>query len=236
MVEGSDMIDIKWLDRNGFIKARLAQSDTGNGIYYTTTFWALLLANDFIAHSVVVKEDIKVIEKLIDKNKLAPGLYARTPENTYGAQSFDDYIGLLFWAVVNGNTGLARGILWRGLSHAGFFITDKAEWYKGFMWRYPHVFLGLAFCASFPKLTRLNKLILWFWGLFLKASSSASPHATARLDWLWFFTAKQLGYTSPKLKTLERMLYPSLMTEMDADHDCVKLALRLSVLSGGVLA
>src|SRR6478736_8751829 len=83
------MIDTKWFDKNGLIKPRLAWTDSGNGIFYSS--FLLSLMNACGERNRLYGDKIDLSIRSCFKH---PGLLMRTPDNRYGNTSHDDYLGL----------------------------------------------------------------------------------------------------------------------------------------------
>lgn len=207
-----NVIDPNWIDENGFLKPRIAMDSSGNGLLYTTMYYIIV----FRSCNILSKAEIDFVNARVDKCKLKPGLYARTPGNTYGQEQFDDYLGLIVWCIVTDNRKLAREILWYGITHAGFFNTDGNLQGTDFLWRSVHIFIGLGILASFPSLKYLMWPFMWICSRFLNA-----PLEKMYLDWLWFYGASLRGFKSTKLDGLTRQLATSLIYEMDITNPAV---------------
>lgn len=214
-------VNKQWIDKNGFIKPRLSWIDSGNGITYTALF---LMLKDRLNDKINFYDHYN-FEMAISRCRVEAGLYARTPEHTYGQEQWDDYLGLCAWSILSKDKGLAREILIHGFEHFGFYNTDDTLETRDFLWRSTHVFFGLLFIASFPNrfVKAIMKPFLWFFALFLNAKDSNGVF----LDWMWFQSLAKAGYVHPKLKILGGKLEAALKEQLDESHPCVEMAGKL---------
>lgn len=142
-------------DRFGLIRTKQFQRDTGNGALYSVLFIIFTQGFD-------LKDLVKRVEALWQKDK---GVLWRTPENTYGQQSHDDYLAIACLCLLTGNKTLARSIIWSSIKKFGFMQNDFKEenaFWKSQMYRFPHVWMVMI-AAAFP-----NRIIKWICGISLQ--------------------------------------------------------------------
>lgn len=132
-------------DKNIFIKPNLSCTDSGNGILYTAVM--IILGNALYAKQDFGLQYTIQVEKCLKDG----GLLTRTPDNSYGLETFDDYLGLSAACIVLKNKSIPRNILWYGIKHFGYRNnTPKFTW-NAFLFRTPAPWV-LMWIAAFPWL------------------------------------------------------------------------------------
>ena len=149
----------KYTDFNGMLKPQADWNDSGNGIYYSA------LAN-MVAHvnGWSLPFDYKTI---IQSCMLKPGLLERTPQDTYGQEQTDDYLGVILGCLLNGDRTTLRSILWYGDKHFYVFNNDGKLEFKDFLGRFVQVWV-LMFAAAFPWIKYLFYPALLLISIFLQ--------------------------------------------------------------------
>lgn len=166
-----------WLDKNGLVKTRRGNTDSGNGVLYTSMF--------FVRMARMLNGDIPgyLEGKLRDVYKRCScqgGILKRTPDNSYGVESHDDVWGILSACAVYGLTDIPRRILRAYFMHL-FLSTNRfpARWKEVgdmFFIRMPHL-IAFMWVTSFPGL----RTILWpvFWAFAKLTRLPANPKVDA---------------------------------------------------------
>jgi len=166
---------LEFIDINGMVKTRREQRDTGNGILYT----AIALILNF---------------EEIDKVQLgcAPfykkGVLMRTPENTYGQEGWDDYLGFCAATIFCGYAAKSREIYAHYWSHLGFFANQPLT-YKAWLARHVQLW-WLVFAASFPKLKELVHFQLWICQKFMRGGKQGG--GGLMLEWCFMVSYRKL--------------------------------------------
>jgi hypothetical protein len=123
-------------DQHGFIKPRIAWRDSGNGTAYTSL--DVLFQNFFFSYRNP-RSFTRLIEKVFNG-----GLLYRTPEHTYGQQSWDDYAMLACACITLGVNWIPIVVMTYGAVNFGFFDTDGVDAPEDWLGRFVHVWLFMA--------------------------------------------------------------------------------------------
>lgn len=139
-----------WRDKYGMIVPQPNSDSSGNGILYTSIASILLLKQN---KPIEANQELNRIKDCF-KTK---GLMQRNPDNSFGQESWDDYMGLLTACLLIKRTDYPRQILWYGIKNAFVFRNEPNSGKKAWLWRFPHIFFIILPVAAFPILS----LILW---------------------------------------------------------------------------
>jgi hypothetical protein len=135
----------------------------------------------------------------------------RTPDNSFGQDSHDNYMALGVYCLMF-NKRWARVVLWSALKKRTFmrndFIEEGGLW-KSFMGRFPHVWM-IFVAAAFPW-----KPVKWLIGLGLRLVGlfnklNLTDASGTQLTWLRNYTLSLLGHKS----CLEKFLKNANMAEV----------------------
>ena len=193
-----------WLDQNKMIKPKKDNTDSGNGLLYNA-IGAILVGYDFNAIFL-----LGIIRCQIER-----GLYKRTPANTYGQESWDDYLGILAGCLLSGRTNEPREILWYGLKHFWFFNNTTSFNWAAFLLRFPQVFVPMV-PAAFPWLKWPSLPFLWAVGKFMRLD--AGDPGGVQMSWLYFYCCKKIGFEFKEYKQAVSMLPAAFLLYYDATH------------------
>ena len=189
------MIDFKpFIDQNGLIKPQAAWTDSGNGVFYTSLV------------QILCKDTISVADNFtfnLAVNDCIGSVLMRTPKNTYGQESWDDYLGVAVAGLATGMTTIARKLLWRYIYHFGFMwnTSSLSDLPKSWLARFPVIWI-IMFAAAFPKLSFLSKYSLMvYFKLFTPTAMSAQDKSGTQLMFLQLYALTVLNPSSTLLKT-----------------------------------
>jgi hypothetical protein len=132
----------QYTDINNLVKPQLAWVDSGNGLLYT-------------AMDVILRDYFTFVDQRTDFQKLVyscmehPGLLIRTPQNTYGQESWDDYMGVAAACIVLGETEIPKMILGYAISHFFFMNNTGTFSWSAWLGRFPQIWI-LMWIAAFP--------------------------------------------------------------------------------------
>lgn len=176
------------IDPNGAVKSPLSASDTGNGLLYT----AMALALSW-AHFDEFTTPLEEVWETFLKKCLNGGNLLRTPQGTYGSESWDDHIGTAVACILTNDKATPRTILWYACKHP---IEAFKTWD-----RFPQA-LFMMVCAAFPWL----KFVLW--PLLLLIEIFATPNAGTdqsglNLDYMYAIGLDRL-YNTGAAKSIHR--------------------------------
>jgi len=143
----------KFLDKNGLIKPQESWQDSGNGVFYT----AVAIALDADSS----RRAMPWILKCLDEKK---GVLMRTPDNQFGQESHDNWMGMLTLALDYPELG--RKLVWWMVKRFGFMQNVPGKFGASQMFRFPHLWpLILANVCSF-------KPYRYLCGLYMQLVSS----------------------------------------------------------------
>lgn len=158
----------EYIDKNDLVKPQITWDSSGNGLLYTGIAMTLGFQLDYYPMRVRTCY-------------LYPGCLERTPNNTFGQESYDDYLGTAAACIATGETGIPREILKYGFMDCFIFNTDGVLQGRDFLGRFPQVWL-LMFPAAFPWLKWLFALPLFVMAYFLKGN--IEDQSGTILQWL----------------------------------------------------
>lgn len=129
---------VAFIDVNGFIKPRSGWRDSGNGVAYLSL--DVLFLNYFFGVRIRRRYE-QQIQKVFKG-----GLLYRTPERSYGQQSWDDYALLACACGVLGISWIPLVTMICGIVNVWHFDTDGKDKAEDFLGRFVHVwfFMGAA--------------------------------------------------------------------------------------------
>jgi hypothetical protein len=143
----------KFLDKNGLIKPQESWQDSGNGVFYTAV--AIALDAD------TSRRAMPWILKCLDEKR---GVLMRTPDNQFGLESHDNWLGMLTLALDYPELG--RKLSWWMIKRLGFMQNVPGKFGASQMFRFPHLWpLVLANLCAF-------KPYRYLCGLYMKLVSS----------------------------------------------------------------
>lgn len=195
MIQLTSAIIPTWLDRNSLVKPQGANSDSGNGLLYTSVFIALLSELNQLQN---IPSDW--FQSRVRGCYYQIGCLERTPQNTYGQEQWDDYLGVVVGCLLLKETKIPRQILWYGLKDAFFFNNSTPFSLKSFLGEYVHIW-ALYACASFPF---IKFLFAPFFFVCLKLLSSSDPGGT-QLEWMVRLGIKSLGQDQGYASVVEKL-------------------------------
>lgn len=195
-----------YLDVNGLVKPQLTWTNSGNGILYTSL--AVVLGYTRKEDWVYYKS---VILSCIDSN----GVLMRTPDNQFGQQSWDDYLGLAVACLVLGETEIPQHMIWSSICHLGCMLNGKgwSDISKSFLWRFPIIWVIMG-AAAFPCMAKLYKCIIQAYMFMFKPKVNYHDQSGTQLQFLQLYALSYLGDVKP-LKTWLNELKLSLPTACD---------------------
>ena len=197
-----------WIDKNGLVKPRRAWEDSGNGILYTALY--LIFEESPEPHDFA-----PAIQMCFSES----GLLMRTPDNKYGQEQFDNYLGLSYLAY-RYNLQWAKEMITYGVEHNFVFDTDDVFEVKDFLGRYPHVF---ALMHEVGYRTE-SPLVLSFLSMFttprfmqLKENDASGVN----LSLLYQLMVARLGGSPKQLPEAIALAKKTARTYFDEDHPIV---------------
>lgn len=225
-----DNLVSKWLDVNGFIKTRKSNRDSGNGMLYESI-------NCLFLHSFGMDFCRDRLRIVYEKLQYKKGCLKRTPDNKFGPESFDDYLGFLTFEITIGRTQYAREIFWFGVRHLFFYCNDGFS-FKSWMVIKPQI-IALAFAASYPSLRIVSRPILWICLELISFKENPDEESSGnQLSWVLAWAYARL-YESPSdypatvfihkiclanpILTAKRYFYSSMQNYYDTDHPFLNL-------------
>ena len=203
----------QWIDKNGLIKPRRAWEDSGNGVLYTALYLLLEETTGPLNQSTPDFKD--AIQSCFRK----PGLLMRTPDNSFGQEQFDNYLGLTYLAL-RYNIQWAKEVITYGVQHNFVFDTNDVFEVKDFLGRYPHVF---ALMHEVGYRTE-SPLVLSFLSMFttprfmqLKENDASGVN----LSLVYQFMVARLGGHALQLNDAIKLSKKTARTYFDEDHPIV---------------
>lgn len=197
-------LDERFIDKNGMVKPQKNWDHSGNGILYSSI--AKILGFDF--------------DYNIENCKIRDGLYMRTPDNAFGNQSWDDYLGIAAFAIHTNDTKIPRQVLMYGLTHFFIFNTDQKLEAKDFLGRFIQLW-SLMFVAAFPKIRKVFYPILYF----VQLTFDLNPHDSSayQLEWLYLKSCDQVGIKFNRYYNAKANLGTVFKAYYDSEHPFNKL-------------
>lgn len=208
----------EWIDKNGFIKPQLAWKDSGNGLFYSA-FLNRLKAR---CSDLTLDEAFELEGKAIGL-MLKPGVLYRTPDNQFGQEQFDNYLGLCGAFTLNRTP--FREIIEYGVDNHFIFDTDGKFESKDFLGRFPHIFL-LIHEIGYPTASPLIASMIEMFGKNLPADKGNA--SGVHLTWMYLETALRLGVdVYDRFTEVSEMLPDSTRAYFGAGHTIIKQADKL---------
>lgn len=171
----------KFIDKNGNVKPQLNCEDSGNGLSYDNIDLMFRDLNGFEYGNA----DLFLIAECMP----IPGLLYRTPGNTYGQQSWDDYLRVACTFIIFKNTFGPRKIIWYAIKHLFFMTTEPGAGLKAWLGRFVHMWMVM-FIAAFPPLKYL--FFLPFLCMNLLFTPDANDSSGAQLQMTFQYVFKKL--------------------------------------------
>jgi hypothetical protein len=175
-----------FIDKNYLVKPRASFSDSGNGLLYSAIY--IMMCQDF--GGSVDLPTLWWFNQNVARCMYKPGCLMRTPVNSFGQESWDDYLGVLMVCIYLKQTHIARQILWYGITH-GFFYCNGPFTKNGFIARFPQV-LTLMFIASFPILKYPMYPLMSIIGFFFMDPPVQDDQSGIELQWVFQSTMRKL--------------------------------------------
>lgn len=204
-----------WFDKNGLVKPQADWMDSGNGVLYTSVYVALALElNPYNRMRVPYLPLVKPCFK-------RRGLLMRTPQNTYGLESWDDYLGLAVACLVLDDQSTPREVLWYGIRHLGFYNNTDTFTRDAFLGRFPQVW-ALMWIAAFPFLKWPLYPILKLIARFM--DPPATDASGIQLAWLYLWACRYLGFTFEKYYPITMALSYAYLSYYGEGHPFINAA------------
>lgn len=217
----------QWIDKNGLIKPRLSWTDSGNGIFYSSFLMCLYRA---IGEECPKSAELDQRIRACFKN---PGLLMRTPDNKYGNESHDDYLGFAvhrlsrahpFGLAINVNDWFCKMIIERGWWTLFIYKNDPDNslktWFKAWLGRFVDTMLMVHVTAY--GLDHMTKKIL---SLYLEHMPiDENDSSGVNLSWMFAYGCDLLGIESDKLRELTLLLPKSTRAQFDEGHPIIEYA------------
>jgi hypothetical protein len=196
----------EWMDKNYLIKPRAHWEHSGNGAIYSVLF--LILCNhekDFI----LALSAWRLWQKEL-------GVLWRTPDNKFGAESWDNYLAMGVLALMYHDTNLARSILWSAVKKLGYMKNVPFE-FEGKTWKEKLKIIIAPWMGRFPLLWVImiasafqNRAVFWSTRNLLKALTSLQKlnlknASGTQLQWLQRWAIYKMGNPKP-MKTFLQSL------------------------------
>lgn len=148
---------VQYTDVNGLIKPQASWNDSGNGIYFSAIANMVAVMNDW--------EQPLDYTNLVQSCMPTKGLLQRNPEDTYGQEQTDDYLGVILGCILARNNGPLKDILWYGVKHFFVFNNDGKLEFKDWLGRFVQVWV-LMTAAAFPWIKYLFYPVLYLTRIF----------------------------------------------------------------------
>jgi len=118
-------------DKWGMVLPQITWTDSGNGIYYTALDMTL---RD--RHDVAQRENFITLVDNCTNNR---GVLMRTPDNSYGQEQWDNYLGVFIGAITICNVEIVKKFLKTAFKNKFVLDTDGKVELKDFLLRFPHI-------------------------------------------------------------------------------------------------
>lgn len=166
-----------WLDKNGLVKARLAWTNSGNGVLYSC-IWLILERLNRIPITSVGKLQASVHACLNGGNLL------RTPDNQFGQEEWDDHLGLGAYSYFYKINFIPRKVLWYAIKNFGVLNTDRNLQATDFLGRFPQIWV-VYLIAAFPVVKWIFYPTAWAISKFMKPD--VTDASGLQLTWLYLY-------------------------------------------------
>lgn len=187
-----------WSDPHGFLKPRSEWNDSGNGMFYTAFYMALL---DAVFGSGEVYADW--IHQQAAKLEKEPGVLERVPGGGYGQDSHDNYLGAGILELVGGFQCQTKRIIEHGVANYFVFNNDGVFKLEDFLGRFPHIF-ALIHETAYPTFSPLMRTTLEKAAIFMPLNKDDT--SGAHLSWMFHFGCYKLGIDLPTMKKFTQSL------------------------------
>ena len=198
-MDGHDLVRSiqRWLDRFELVKPQAGSGDSGNGILYSCIYLIFLFEID---RTLI---DKLWFEEIIQRCSYAPGVLNRTPNNDYGQETWDDYLGVAAVCILLKERHIAKEIIIHGITHFGFYTNKEQSSAAAFLWRFPQVWL-LMWPAAFPWMRYPLYPLLWGLGRLMNLGGASANEI--QLIWVYHAGCKALGFKFKKYDAATRLL------------------------------
>lgn len=189
----------EWRDKYGFIKSKSYQDSTGNPYLYTVIYSILNRGENFYLNQLWKKE---------------LGVLWRTPDNTYGQNSHDEYLALAVDHIMIPCTEVPRQVIWSCIKKLGFMRNDFKEkngLWKSWLLRFPHVWIVMI-AAAFPNRivflvnSKLLQLLMSFSNPQVKDASGM------QLTFMNLYAIHLMGNSKPLINFMKRYNMSEIMS------------------------
>lgn len=216
--EFTKQIRANWIDSNGLVKAQPEWITSGNGLFYASIA-------EFLSDQIVVdsKSFFDCWYKL--------GCLKRNPQNTFGQEQFDDYLGFATLCIAFNLTQNARIICWYAVRHGYFMLNVPFTWsdfFKSFLLRFPQVWV-LMWCAAYPWLKWPLYPFMKLIALFMKLDPT--DPGGVQLSWLYFEGMNSLGFHTKQLDKARSMIPAAFKQYYHKDHPFIQFVTEKYILT-----
>lgn len=167
-------------DKYGFISPQESWTTSGNPLVYSVV-WMILSGYD---------ENLS--NKLFTLWKRELGVLWRTPENTYGQNSHDEYTALGVLCLMTKSKSIPRQVILSAIFKLGFMQNDfneRGAFWKSQMFRFPQIWI-----IMFAAATRLRSIPRLLLQAIIKVSRLNVQNASGvQLTFLLCHTVRLLG-------------------------------------------
>lgn len=142
-------LEEKFTDKYGMVLPQPIENgdNSGNGLFYT--------AMDIVFRDIsIVMDQREDYQELVRNCYKEKGCLMRNPDNTFGQEQWDNYLGVAVACLILGERKIPREILWYAITHGFRMDTDGKLESKDFLIRFPQIWVIL-FIAAFPLLKYL---------------------------------------------------------------------------------
>ena len=190
-----------YLDVNSLVKPQKGLTDSGNGVMYSSI--AMLL------YPSPSNEDLACYRDSILKCFNENNILMRTPNNTYGQESWDDYLALVYHL----------GFMWN--------TENKSDIFKSWLVRFPIVWV-IMMAASFKWFRFIARTILNVYFSLVDQTINVNDGSGIQLQFLQLFALSELGNSFPlkswlsKINAQNTSLSKIMATYYDPTHPIVQ--------------
>ena len=210
-----------YLDVNSLVKPQKGLTDSGNGVMYSSI--AMLL------YPSPSNEDLACYRDSILKCFNENNILMRTPNNTYGQESWDDYLGLAVCCLTIGEEFIPEHIMWSLVYHLGFMwnTENKSDIFKSWLVRFPIVWV-IMMAASFKWFRFIARTILNVYFSLVDQTINVNDGSGIQLQFLQLFALSELGNSFPlkswlsKINAQNTSLSKIMATYYDPTHPIVQ--------------
>lgn len=184
-----------FIDINSLVKPQKSWINSGNGVLYTSI--ACILDNEPQSNYAYYLGNIL---RCIDDNTILQ----RTPDNQFGQESWDDYLGIAVACLVLKETHLPFRLIISLIHHLGFMFNGK-KWSdipKSWLARFPVVWIIMC-AAMLPWFKFSFKCLLTVYFSVFKQTTNINDESGIQLQFLQLYALHYLGNSKPLIKWLQ---------------------------------